>query len=255
MVDRIPPRKKTKVNVVVAGWTKGQPEVELNIKNAGGANGNATINGKATLMLKKSKVVKLKGTTQTSPGNGGKLQLEARQGGNLLATSNHFSVSAIPENWGGTLASKISTGSMRGVIVNDKWKSDSGQVGDLSQVWISEEVERKSKTGVYKPRNLRVSGYLGPAVSFSRDTLADQTHFMTGKGKAVDHQTSIFWDKRTGSKDIGLKNSGYVITAEVGEKSPGKFWHRMFRKGGSATANGHPSQSGSGTIDSGKQDV
>src|SRR5262249_28448515 len=84
-VKRIPPRVDTDVAVTVTGGGSPAPAVTLSIEGASAANGTGMINGGATHNLTSSETVKLKGDTQTTPGNAGKLKLVARQGTSRLA--------------------------------------------------------------------------------------------------------------------------------------------------------------------------
>jgi hypothetical protein len=124
MPDRIPPRVDTIVGVGIVGWRIPMAPVTLSIDGAGGGNSNATIDGAATVDLTNTAAVRLRGTAQTSVGNAGNLRLVAEQGGTRLATSNAFSVSAIPQNFSITFNSLI-TGARRGIRVNNHWESDS----------------------------------------------------------------------------------------------------------------------------------
>ena len=99
MPDRIPPRVDTNLAVAVSGYSIPQASVTFSIEGANAANGNATINGSATAAQNSNGNLKLRGTTQTAPGSAGNLKVVAKQGSTVLARSNSFSVSSIPQNF------------------------------------------------------------------------------------------------------------------------------------------------------------
>ena len=103
--------------------------------------------------------VQLRGVDQTVPGNAGNLRLAAHQGTTLMARSDPFSVSSIPQNWSVSF-NRLRTGADRGIVVNDSWESDSGVVADLDETEISEEVQNDPGTGIFASITLSTSGFL-----------------------------------------------------------------------------------------------
>src|SRR5215468_2070498 len=88
--------------------------------NAGGANGNATIDGGDAVSLTSTAVIQVVGTEQTSVSGhrGGVLNLVASLGGVSpeLARSNRFAVAAIPENVTASNPRAIEESDVRGVL-------------------------------------------------------------------------------------------------------------------------------------------
>jgi outer membrane protein OmpA-like peptidoglycan-associated protein len=246
MPDRIPPRVDTIVGVGVVGWHPPLLPVTLSIDGAGGGNGEATINGAATVDVTASTAVNLRGTTQTTPGNAGNLHLVAEQGGGRLATSNAFSVSAIPQNFSITFNSLV-TGARRGIRVNNHWESDSGVVADLDQAERSEQVEYGAGTGIFAGVTGVNSGYL-PAHNPPRvDSHSVGTALLTGAGTLTANQTFIFRDHRTGAADIPVRNSGFLIARRA---TPlfGVVFFTTSKSGAAVTANGFASAAGAGAV-------
>jgi hypothetical protein len=160
----------------------------------------------------------------------------------VLATSPGFSVSTIPQNWTCTFDSLL-TGPERGFVVNDSWEEDSGVVTNLYQSEISEEVQYDAGTGCFAGVGTNNSGYL-PANVFTTDTHGAPTGILTSPGVIVARQTSKFKDNRSGSADIPMKNSGYVIARICILVPPSSFMLTTGKVGGATTANGIASAAG-----------
>lgn len=252
MADRIPPRVDTAAHVDVSGLKTGDAPVTLSVEGAGGGNGTATIDGAATKDITATADVKLKGGDQTDVGKGGNLKLVAKQGGTTLATSSAFTVSAIPQNYKDVFA-RLITGTKRGFFVTDSWESDSGVVADLKETEISELVEVTSATGCFTGTGKSNSGYL-PGDKFSEDEHGTPVSILTKAGNRVAAQTCMFKDKRSGATDIPMTNSGYTLTRDVTEPTPGKIKIQTHKVGAATTANGVTSAAGVGDIDK-TQDV
>jgi hypothetical protein len=255
--DRIPPRVDTPVAVTVNGWGVPMLPITLEIAGAGGGNGTATINGAATHDVTSSGTVQLRGNTQTSPGNGGRLQLVARQGGTELARSGTFSISSIPQNWNVTFQSLVNDPGLRGMRVTNAWESDSGNLADLDQAQRSESVETKSASGCFNMAPSIVSGYRPATSGALTDTHGMPVAVMTSPGTRVSQQTFKFRDNRTGAVDIPARRSGYsirrVVTAVGG--GGGGFQLQTTKAGAAGTANGITSEAGAGNADSGLQPI
>jgi hypothetical protein len=257
MPDRIPPRVDTSVNVSVSGWSLPMNPVVLSIDGAGGGNGTVTINGGATADLTGSATVRLQGGTQTGVGNAGNLRLVASQGGTELARSNGFSVAAIPQNFSITFNSEL-TGARRGIIVNNHWESDSGNVADLNEVERSEQVQYMASSGILAGYSGLNSGFLPAHNPPTTDTHSTGVAMLNGPsaaigviGRAVAEQVFIFNDRRTGATNIPVTRSGYRLTREVGQLSLVGQYVREFgitKAGTATTANGYSSAAGAGTV-------
>lgn len=251
MPDRIPPRVDTTVGVGVVGFTPPMAPITLSIDGVGGGNGAATINGAATFDITGTTTVQLRGTTQTSVGNAGSLRLVANQGPTRLAASNTFSVSSVPQNWSMSFL-RLVTGASRGIVVQDRWESDSGVVADLDQTEISELVETKRSGGSQAGAGQVVSGFL-PGDTFTSDT--HSTPVVRSTGFSVKSQVSIFNDRRTGATDVPMTNSGYSIGRFI-LPVPGSGFLGLFQDfnittmkfGSNETAQGVTSAAGRGSV-------
>ena len=62
-------------------------------------------------------------------------------------------------------------------------------------------------------------------------------------------QTCMFKDKRAGSTDIPMTNSGYTLVRDVRAKDSGGFEIQTTKNGAAVTANGVASGAGAGSID------
>ncbi len=258
MSDRIPPRVDTTVGVGIVGHSIPMRPVTLSIDGAGGGNGTATINGAATVDLSSSAAMRLRGVDQTAVGNAGNLTLVADIGGTRLATSNSFSVSAIPQNWNVSFSSIVAgplpgrAGLWRGFIVRDRWDSDSRprthNTSDLDQTEISEEVQSNPGSGVFAGVAVSTSGFL-PGNVFSTDTHASPVSLLTGNGNIVLNQTSKFHDHRSSSTNIPMTNAGYLITHSA-MRIPlvGTVFVTHFKRGAATTANSVFSTAGTGSV-------
>ncbi len=248
MSHRIPPRVNTAVQVTVAGYDAAVGDIELFVENAVAANGIAQIDGAATKKMNATGSVNLSGTTQTAPGNGGKLVLAARVKGVVIARSAAFSVSSIPQDWTTTFVSLI-TGPKRGFVVQDGFSSDSGVFADLDQTMISEEVQYGVGTGTFAAVAGSNSGYIAGNV-LTTDSHSTPVGLLSGVGSIEAQQTCIFKDLRAGDSDIPLRNSGYKITRDVTETAvgSGKFQLTTHKYGAAATANGHFSNAAAGDV-------
>jgi hypothetical protein len=245
MKNRIPPGKDFAVTVTLTGWDTPMAPVTLRI-DGNGAGGHVTINGAETLDITTATTVQLRGTAQTPIGGGPALALVAELGGQRLAAGPGFAVSAIPENYTDTLVREIDTKAQHGFKVQDGWSSDSGNTGDLDGAEIAEVVEYGGATGAFTLGG-KNSGYL-PAQTFTTDTHVSSSRTLTEPGTLTANQTCKFKDNRSGSVDVPMKASGFVITRVV-EK--GTIWglnFKMSKRGAATAAQGVASGAGAGSI-------
>ncbi len=152
---------------------------------------------------------------------------------NQMAVSNGFSVAALPLNIDEAIDSKrtenlnsdtqLGDQNFRGVVlvvgVDPKTGSDSGNVNDLSGVFITERLENASPpTGLFVGLPLRAAGYppTSAAMMFS-DTLALNLSLLIlpKDGTRTIYQVHIFKDAVTGARDIVVPKSGYVVSVQV----------------------------------------
>ncbi|HZM85049.1 MAG TPA: DUF4157 domain-containing protein [Blastocatellia bacterium] len=238
-IKRIPPRVDTDVAVTVTGGGSPAPTVTLSIEGAGAANGTATINGSATHNLTSSATVKLKGDTQTTPGNAGKLKLVASQGTTRLAESNAFSVAAYPKEIGFKFNRVMRDepfpgvpGRFWGAAYDLTFVSDSGVKADCDKTKISENVLVDTGTGLW-------AGVTPTTSDFLRTTDSQTDHHAKGAADAagmrrmidadpgsvsIQHQFFRFSCERTGiaeDKAAGPKvpTSGFKISRHVSAPS------------------------------------
>jgi len=214
--DRIPPRVDTSVFVGVFGLSPLATPVTFSVENQSGPNGTVTIDGAATSDRRVPGFLRLRGATQTAPGNGGNLQLVAKQGTTELARSGGFSVSSIPQNWSVSFVSLITADpAKRGIKVTNSWESDSGNVADLDQAKRSETVEVTSASGCFNNAPSNQSGYKNAHTGSIGDTHSSGAAGLTSVGTRVAQQAFKFRDDRTGAVDIPATRSGFLITRVV----------------------------------------
>ena len=187
--DRIPPGVDTPINLAVSGFAIPMIPLTVSIAGAGAANGTVSIDGAATASVIASGTLQLRGLTQTTPGNGGKLSVVVSQGGTELTRSSPFSVAAVPQFFTDAFDSDV-TGPRRGMAVQDGWESDSGSIADLDEVDISEQVETSEATGCFAGVGVGVSTYL-PADAFTIDTHSDSVAILTGRGHRVAQDIDV----------------------------------------------------------------
>jgi hypothetical protein len=271
MPNRIPPRATTQVQVTVApSLTGSNQKVTLATSGTSANNGDFTINGGSTLDIQATSSINLVGTTQTAATGGsgggyaGNLALVARVREQDALTSAGFSVAAIPLNFtdvfyadhGSTNPHMIGGVPHVGVAVQDGWSSDSGDNADLNQVYIAEQVQTASNSGVFSGTGGLTSGYLRADES-SIDFHGVAAYYLTGVGMPPGfqrgygtlekNQTSMFRDYRTGAVGIPMTNSGFKLTHTVGQES-GTWTLWTYKWGADVTANGIRSSAGDASI-------
>lgn len=221
--------------------------MEISVEGSGGGNGTLTLNGAATAKLSATANINLRGKDQTDSGKGGNLKLVAKQGGVKLGESGAFSVSSIPQNYTDTFVSLLTVDS-RGFKVQDGWSSDSRTFADLDQTEISELVDYSAGTGCFAASAAgNNSGYL-PGNQLTTDTHSRPTAELTSAGKLVAKQACMFKDKRSGSDDIPMTKSGYLLTRVNKAVGHGAFQITTSKQGSAVTAKGVTTQAGAGSI-------
>jgi hypothetical protein len=231
--DRIPPRIDTSVNIELKGTPDPSAPVILSVEGQGGDYGSVTIDGKATreLVTTGTVTLKLRGTKQTEPKQAGLLRLTATQQAKQLASSKGFSVSAIPQDMEFTFDSLIK-GSFRGVRILYNWQSDSQDKSDLDQAPHAERVQHHA-TGCLSHPNPKSSCYKGSAKR-DMDEHGISVIGLKCEGKDTVTQTFMFWDDRTGDKDIPFRNSGFIIE-HIAQQKPNKTLEVVTTKDGADT--------------------
>jgi hypothetical protein len=256
--DRIPPSKTVDVPVVLTGIPSGS-SAAIDVEGSGGANGTATLTAGASLAT--SGNVTLKGGSQTSPGNAGKLKLRATLGTAIVGQSSGFTVAAWPTDYTDPLNADIDSGGAVGLSVKDGWSSDgSGSIAELDEVKISERVDLQSRdnppftvVGAISaaPAGGITSGYLAATAltvdshTYSRADI-NTVGITFGPWSIVYGQLCIFKCRRTGVVDLVMPKSGYRI-AHTAWKLPMIGWAHMARKFGTGvTVEGRTATAGSG---------
>jgi hypothetical protein len=158
MVDRIPPRVDTPIQVqVTPDLSRSGLSIGVAVLNQDASHGTVTLDGGSTATIASSGTVNIRGITQTAfpalAGDftapyAGKLQLALEVRGTATVQSNGFSVAAIPQNFSESFLAPA-RGQWRGIVVQVAWSSDSGVIADLDAVQIEEEVEMTSAQGVF----------------------------------------------------------------------------------------------------------
>ena len=166
---RIPPRVNTAENIQVTPNLSGSGQsVTFTVADQSATNGTVTIGGNATQAVTSSGNIQLSspsGNSQTAPGNAAQLHLALQvRGQNTIQSSHGFSVAAIPQYVEDVFQASL-TGTVRGIQVANVWKSDSGILGDLSDVTIQEQVQSTSATGIFKGRPFVTSGPLSATLA------------------------------------------------------------------------------------------
>ncbi len=253
MPDRIPPRTTTKLPVMVMP-DLGNSGLSITVVIAGQSanNGMLTVNGGASVKLTKTSDVDLVGTAQ--PPDGGRRGRERREIDALGSSTRRghrskrgFSVAAIPQNWTITFDSLITGGGALGIVVADKWESDSGDIADLNAAEISEQVQPGEGTGTFMGFRSANSSYLS-ATKFTKDrhSTSIALRVKAPGGMVTVTQVSIFLDKRTGVKDIPVTNSGYTVTRKVFLNADKVWALETIKMAAKTTANGFTSNAGAG---------
>ena len=193
----------------------------LAINNQNAPYATVTLNGDATLNLTGRSDVNLQSFTQTLGSNALHATLRVRDQDTIV--SNGFGVAAIPVGVRNDFADLTyedvrGIAARRGFSVTVLLQSDSLRPEDLDLVYVSEEIQNISATGSFSFYSSDTSGY-----NTAAETMSKKDRHNTGRafwyfgapGKAVDYQTFKFIDARTGSVDIPMAKSGFIITREV----------------------------------------
>ena len=245
MPDRIPPRVNTPVDIEISGLAEDAPPVKLGVYGDSESDGEVTINGAENVELRASATVQLRGKSQTERGKGGNLRLVAFQGEFLRGMSSGFSVSSVPQNWSTELREGVRDNGEIGMIVDNCWESDSGNLDDLDLVQRREHLEMTEASGPWEKRVLSPTGGSSGARGCNEDQHLDRQANIREPGVNVVRQIFVFNCKRTGATDIPSKNSGFVI-ARVVTRVDDSLSYSINKKGYAVTMK---SSSGSTLVD------
>jgi hypothetical protein len=263
--NRIAPTRTATVPVTLSGLPAGR-SATIGVEGSGGANGTATITAGATLAS--SGAVTVRGDTQTTPGNAGKLRLRATVGGKVVGRSPGFTVAAWPADFTISRNADIDTSLAVGLAVNIACVSDGG--GALAELSEAEHTERVdidhrdnppfTTPGAVSASGTGTSGFMAATTSSLVDSHARaraiiDTHTLaTGVYTQVFRQNFLFNDRRTGIRGAVVQNSGFTITHSVlvldfpflGRSSS----HQTVKRGAAVTVEGKATTAGSGTATS-----
>ena len=225
------------------------------------SNGSVTLNGAATADITSSGDVNFRGEFATAPtdangvpgGNAGHLRATLRVHGQDTTQSNGFSVTAIPQNFKVTFDEPV-TGWRRGFEVKESGTPTAAKPLTSMPVQDSEEIESGPDTGVFVGLILDKSGYLEPSAKFFPNDIHDVplSFVRAPGGAATEYQTEKFRDEVTGSVDLPIANSGYIITHRVFQDPADGIWKITTTKRGTVTSvNGIASAAGRTVPDEG----
>ena len=132
-------------------------------------------------------------------------------------------------------------------------ESDSGIFARPRPDRDPELVEATSATGCFSGVSKNNSGYLA-GNKLSKDTHGTPVSICTKPGNRVATQTCMFKDKRAGSTDIPMTNSGYSLIARRPREAAAGFEIQTTKNGAAVDRDGVASGAGAGSIDK-TQDV
>lgn len=263
--NRIAPTQTATVAVAISGLPAGG-SAAIDVEGSGGANGSATVTAGASLTA--SGNVTVRGDTQTTPGNAGKLKLRAKIGAAVVGRSVGFTVAAWPTDFTISRNADINTASGVGLRVNIGCVSDgSGALTELNEVEHTERVDIGSRDnppftvpGAISATGTGTSSFM-PATSsplvdrhgYAKASIAT-TGLAPGFYTLVYRQNFLFNDRRTGVTNAVVRNSGFTITHTVlvlNAPIVGRMVsHMTFKRGAAVTVEGKPATAGAGTADS-----
>ena len=269
--DRIPPRVGTPLDITITpDLGKSGQVVTLLVPTANSTNGSVKFDQAAggtaaTIDLTSSGGINIRGDVQTSVGRtpgafAGRLKLTARvHGENTAKATPGFSVAAIPVNWSQSFDRLYVEANRRGIVTKIVWESDSGVLGDLSQVKITESLRTTVRTGTFVGETFAQSAYSPASPGISPDFHFQTIDRIDRVASELDYdQLDLFKDWRTGATDIPVANSGYKIVQKT-KLINGAWTMRTTKVGAQATVvrggKSFTSEAGKvvGEIDSGDQ--
>lgn len=263
--NRIAPTQTATVAVAISGLPAGG-SAAIDVEGSGGANGSATITAGASLTA--SGNVTVRGDTQTTPGNAGKLKLRASVGAAVVGRSTGFTVAAWPTDFTISRNADINTATGVGLRVNIGCVSDgSGALAELNEAEHTERVDIGSRDnppfkvpGAISATGTGTSGFMAATSSSLVDSHGYSKANIVTTGLApgfytlVYRQNFLFNDRRTGVTNAVVRNSGFTITHSVlvmDMPIVGRFSsHMTIKRGAAVTVEGKAATAGSGTADS-----
>jgi hypothetical protein len=216
----VPPGHAYEVNISVTPSLTGNDFIDVAVINTSPLNGIAVIADKRR--IRSSTTVAVLGSSQTEPGNGGKLQIQASLNGKVLAVSNGFSVCAHIRSITTQFLKTIDESAGIGMFVQETLEADSGAPSHLDQVKWHELVDPIVRD---EPPFGQGSGFINnteeyisaipPKGQFIGDRHAEPRPSAGPKGRVLKVQVHVFKCNRCGAEDKAIPFSGYEITHEV----------------------------------------
>ncbi len=262
-INRIAPTRTAMVPVTVTGLPAGG-SATIDVEASGGVNGSATITAGATLAT--SGDVTVRGGTQTTPGNAGKLKVRATSGGTVIGRSPGFTVAAWPADFTTSRSNDINTGGAVGVAAQNAWVSDGSALAELNEAERTERVDIGSRdnppftSGSGTSATAGTSGFIAGTASPTTDrhsygkAVIDTSRVVPGAYTLVYRQNFLLNDRRTGTTNVVVQNSGFTITHTVLVMDlpvVGRFvGHTTVKRGAAVTVEGKAATAGSGTASS-----
>jgi hypothetical protein len=171
----------------------------------------------------------------------------AKVGTAAIGRSNTFTICAIPTRVSVAFGGLI-TGTERGIKMTTSNDSDSGTIGDLDQVQMSEMVQYQGGTGCFAGiTSGSNSGYLpANATPHGVDSHGTPVALVTGAGYIESVQGFKFTDARSSAANIGVAHSGFMIT-RTAEVLGTKTYLTTTKAGAPTTVSGITVAAGSGS--------
>jgi hypothetical protein len=247
MADRIPPRVATPFQVYVSPNLAGSGQ-SVALEAVGPSNGSGgTVTGLPSTVTSNT-TIQLAGGTQS---DGGNLVINAKVGGQIVASTQSFYVAAIPI--GIVMGDTTRLEGIEGPAGTFTWaaryaitvESDSGVSDDLDKIQIAERlVVQGTSTGIFAgsaPAAAPATSATTPNLSDTNgvrgaaDNLNDAIQSLraaildAGNGTQSIDQYFVYTDGRTGSGTLLLPSSGYHLDYAAERDSGGAFYVRVTR--------------------------
>lgn len=251
--DSVPLGKTYEVEVKVTG----SGTINLSVINGNANNGNATVT--PATISSTTKVI-VEGTAKTKPGNAGMLRIKAEVNGKTKALSLGFSVCCHPIDYTDTFLRDLNEPDRIGVVVQDGWSSDNGNIADLNDTEISEVVAHDGQIDTppfptLHAINAHNSGYLR-GDKFTADTHSMPRSYITlgTAGIMEANQLCIYRCNCCAAVDIPMPNSGFKRTHRVFQSS-GRWKHRTEKIGAPVTIGTYSTEAGTANVVSPDHDL
>jgi hypothetical protein len=219
----VPPHKTYQVDITIEPPLSAGEEVQIEIINTSSTNGSATVSPKS---LRASGRVTVTGDRQTQPGHAGQLRIQATLNGEVLATSDGFSVCAHPSAVRIVSSQRLVDPTHIGISVQVQVESDSGNVADLDQAVMNELVEEVHRDSPpFNASGTTVGAPFYQKIGSGSGTDAHGYRPFPGPAGQLDvEQVHVFKCFRCGAQHIPIPASGFEITGKVLTDDGGRTW-------------------------------